>query len=75
MTPATMTEVVASVVSAAIRFRRPMPIDGLCTSPRGRLNVQLPGGVRRPGRVESRQAARPDAPLTTRIRSGRVRDR
>ena len=30
---ATMTEVVASAVSAAIRFRRPMPIEGFVTSP------------------------------------------
>ena len=41
-TPATMTEVVANDVSAAIRFRRPLPIGASDTSPHPRINVQFP---------------------------------
>jgi hypothetical protein len=37
--PVTITEHVAKAVSAAIRFRLPMPIEALGTSPRHRLNV------------------------------------
>ena len=40
-TPATMTEAVASDVSAAIRFRRPLPIGRSDTSTHRRINVQF----------------------------------
>jgi hypothetical protein len=33
---------VANVVSAAIRFRRPLPIGASDTSPHHRINVQIP---------------------------------
>ena len=74
-TPATMTEVVANDVSAAIRFRRPLPIEPSDTSPHPRINVQFPDArvaARRPaGPLRKRYAARVGA----RIRSRRLCDR
>jgi hypothetical protein len=53
-TPATMTEAVANDVSAAIRFRRPLPIERSNTSTHRRINVQFDvQGGRRTGRLKT----------------------